>query len=57
MPLRILTRLGMIGWRDEAELILSDFRNRDTFANHRLVNQAKNLTDRSMSILLCRFLS
>ncbi|KAJ3911115.1 hypothetical protein F5877DRAFT_86453 [Lentinula edodes] len=41
----ILTRLGMIGWRDEAELILSDFRNHDTFANHCLINQAKNLTD------------
>ncbi|KAJ4471887.1 hypothetical protein C8J55DRAFT_155516 [Lentinula edodes] len=40
----ILIRLGEIGWREEAEKILSGPSSRDNFSKHKLVKQSKKLT-------------
>lgn len=42
---RILNRLEEIGWRDEAEKIMSGPSYYDTFSDHKLVKQSKKLTE------------
>ncbi|KAF5378386.1 hypothetical protein D9757_010860 [Collybiopsis confluens] len=41
----ILERLGDIGWREEAELIIGRRGHEDEFSDHKLVRQSKKLTN------------
>ncbi|KAJ3968105.1 hypothetical protein EV361DRAFT_440819 [Lentinula raphanica] len=56
----ILNRLEDIGWRDEAEKIMSRSSGSDSFSTHKLVKQPKKLTEhgwRSIKDSLVEFLS
>ncbi|KAJ4493390.1 hypothetical protein C8R41DRAFT_919607 [Lentinula lateritia] len=56
----ILNRLEEIGWRDEAEKIMSGPSYYDTFSDHKLVKQSKKLTEhgwRSIKDEIVEFLS